>query len=82
MLRYFDQCIFSKVHSIGPINVCTNFEINRCTIDEFIIHATIVCFTSCVIGARILLKHYETNQISIRLPLQKLWLKQWFSCFA
>ena len=32
MLRYFDQFIFLQ----GPINVCTNFEINRYTIDEFI----------------------------------------------
>ena len=44
MLRYFDQCIFYKVHSIGPINVCTNFEINRYKIDEFRKHAKIVCF--------------------------------------
>ena len=39
MLRYFDQYIFCKVHSIGPINVCTNFEINRYKIDEFRKHA-------------------------------------------
>ena len=26
MLRYFDQCIFCQVHSIVPINMCTNFE--------------------------------------------------------
>ena len=29
MLRYFDQCIFCMIHSIGQINECTNFEINR-----------------------------------------------------
>ena len=30
---------FCMVHSIGPINVCTNFEINRDKIDEFRKHA-------------------------------------------
>ena len=32
------------VHSIGAINVCTNFEINRYKIDEFRKHAKIVYF--------------------------------------
>ena len=36
--------LFCKVHSIGPINVCTNFEINQYKIDEFRKHAKIVCF--------------------------------------
>ena len=44
MLRYFGRCIFCKVHSIGPINVCTNFEINWYKIDEFRKRAKIVCF--------------------------------------
>ena len=35
---------FCNVHIIGPINVCTNFEINRYNIDEFRKHAKIVCF--------------------------------------
>ena len=35
---------FCKVHSIGPINVCTNFEINRHKIDEFRKHAKIVFY--------------------------------------
>ena len=35
---------FFKVHNISPINVCTNFEINRYKIDEFRKHAKIVCF--------------------------------------
>ena len=43
MLRYFDQNYFCKVHNIGPINVCANFEINRYKIDEFRKHAKIVC---------------------------------------
>ena len=29
MLRYFDRCILCMIHGIGPINVCTNFEITR-----------------------------------------------------
>ena len=31
-------------HIIGPINVCTAFEISRYKIDEFRKHAKIVCF--------------------------------------
>ena len=34
MLRYFIGAILYMIHSIGPINVCTNFEINRYKIDE------------------------------------------------
>ena len=30
--------------SAGPINVCTDFEINRYKIDEFRKHTKIVCF--------------------------------------
>ena len=30
---------FCNVYSIGPINVCTNFDVNRYTIDEFRKHA-------------------------------------------
>ena len=32
------------IHSIGPINVCTDFEINRYKIDKFRKHAKIACF--------------------------------------
>ena len=35
---------FFKIHCIGVINVCTNFEISRYKIDEFRKHARIVCF--------------------------------------
>ena len=35
---------FYLIHSIGPINVCTDFEINRYKIDELIKHANILCF--------------------------------------
>ena len=37
----FIDAWFCSVHNIGPINminVCINFEINRCNIDEFIKH--------------------------------------------
>ena len=27
-------------------------------------------------------EHCETNKKSLRLPVQQLWLKQWFSCFG
>ena len=36
--------LFCNVHIIGKMNVCTNFEINRYTIDEFRKHAKIVGF--------------------------------------
>ena len=29
------NAVVRKVHSIDPVNVCTNFEINRYKIDEF-----------------------------------------------
>ena len=32
----FIGAILYMLHSIGPINVCTNFEINRYKIDEVI----------------------------------------------
>ena len=31
----FIGVFFGMIHSIGPINVCTDFEINRYKIDEF-----------------------------------------------
>ena len=40
----FIDASFCNVHSIGPINVCRNFEINRYNIDEFRKHENIVCF--------------------------------------
>ena len=36
------MCAFFRmlhIYRIGPINVCTNFKINRYKIDEFIKHA-------------------------------------------
>ena len=40
----FIDVYFCTVHIIGPINVCTNFEISRYNIDEFIKYTNIVCF--------------------------------------
>ena len=80
------------LYSIGPINVCTDFEINRYNIDEVITYAKIAFYliylTSC--DAKTLRhaswdsdtsdryfdkEHFETNQKSLRPPVQKLWLK-------
>ena len=51
MLRYFIGAIFYMLYSIGPINVCTDFEINRYIIDEVINFAKIAFYliylTSC-----------------------------------
>ena len=45
------MCVWGdlEVHSIGPIDLSTNFEINWYKIDKFRKHAKIVCFylTSC-----------------------------------
>ena len=35
---------FCMIHSISPINVCTDFEINRYKIDEFRQHAKILFY--------------------------------------
>ena len=35
---YYVIC-FGNIHSIGPVNVCTNFEINHYKIAEFRKHA-------------------------------------------
>ena len=91
MLRYLDQCIFCKVHSIGPLNVCANFEINRFKIDEFRKHtksyfyltsrdANTVRRTSWDLDSSDRYFHLlvATNQKSLRLPVQKLRFKKWF----
>ena len=43
MFCYIYRC---KVHNIGPINVCTNFDINRYKLDEFRKPAK-TCFILC-----------------------------------
>ena len=40
----FIGAIFYMLHSIGPINVCTDFEINRYKIDEVRQYAKIVFY--------------------------------------
>ena len=40
----FNGAIFYIVYSIGQVNVCTDFEINRFRIDEVRKYATIVYF--------------------------------------
>ena len=44
MLRYFIGTILYMLYSIGPINVCTDFEINRYKIDEVRKYAKIVFY--------------------------------------
>ena len=76
------------LYSIGPINVCTDFEINRYKIDEVRKYAKIVFYLSHLTQKRYVMRHvdcdtsdryfdkehFETNQKSLRLPVQKLWL--------
>ena len=82
----FIGAILYVIHSIGPINMCTNFEINRYKIDEVGKYAKIVFYlTSCdakTVGRTSWgldtsdryfdQEHCETNPKSLR---QKLWLK-------
>ena len=80
------------LYSIGPINVCTDFEINRYKIDEVRKYANIAFYLFIwrhVTQKRYVMRdghydtsdryfdkeHFETNQKSLRLPVQKLWLK-------
>ena len=70
--------------------MCADFEINRFRIDEVRKYATIVYFIwRHVTQKRYVMRHgnsdttdryfdkehFETNQKSLRLPVQKLWLK-------
>ena len=74
------------IYSIGPINVCTDFEINRHKIYEFRKYPTIVFYLTSRDAKRYIMRHrdfdryfdkehFETNQKSLRLPVQRLWLK-------
>ena len=87
----FIGAILYMLYSIGPINVCTDFEINRYKIDEVRKYAKIAFYliylTSCDAKRYVMRhgdydtsdryfekEHFETNQKSLRLPVQKLWL--------
>ena len=80
------------LYTIGPINVCTDFEINRYKIDEvenMQISRFIWFIWRHVTQKRYVMRHgdydtsdryfdkehFETNQKSLRLPVQKLWFK-------
>ena len=86
----FIGAILYMLYSIGPINVCTDFEINRYKIDEVRKYANITFYLiyltsrdaktlrhgDCDTSDRYFDKeHFEINQKSLRLPVQKLWLK-------
>ena len=66
----FIDAILYMLYSIGPINVCTDFEINRYKIDEVRKYAKVVFYLIYLTS-----RSDETNQKSLRLPVQKLWLK-------
>ena len=59
---------FSNVHSIGPINVCTNLEINLYKIDEFRKHVKIVFYLTSRDAKLYIIRHgggrIPTNQKS------------------
>ena len=79
------------LYSIGPINVCTDFEINRYKMTklENMQKSRFIWFIwRHVTQKRYVMRHgdsdtsdryfdkehFETNQKSLRLPVQKLWL--------
>ena len=56
--------------------MCTDFEINRFRIDVMWQKRYIMRHGDCDTSDRYFDKeHFETNQKSLRLPVQKLWLK-------
>ena len=74
---------FCKVHGIGAINVCTNFEINLYKIDEFRKHANIVFYLTSRDAKTVRRTSwrpdsYDRSFHQQRFPVQRLWLKQWF----
>ena len=81
----FIGVVSCMIHIICPINVCTDFEINRYKIDEVRKYAKIVFYLTSH-DAKTLRhvswelrhsdryfdqEHFETNQKSLRLPVQK-----------
>ena len=81
----FIGAIFYMICIIGPINVCTDFEIKRYKIDEVRKYAKIVFYLTSR-DAKTLhhaswgldtsdgycdQEHIETNQKSLRLPVKK-----------
>ena len=85
----FINAIFYILYNIDPINIYTDFEINPYKIDEVRKYAKIVFYLTPR-DAKMLrhaswgldtsdryfdTEHFETNQKSLRIPVQKLWLK-------
>ena len=83
----FIGAILYMLYSIGPINVCTDFEINPYKIDEVRKYAKIVFYLTsrdaktlrhASWGLDISDRYFDKehfDQKSLRLPVQKLWLK-------
>ena len=64
------SAFFCNVHSIGAINVCTNCEINRYNIDEFIQHYKYyVLFDT---GSSSCMNHVTSGDPGICLPVDVL----------
>ena len=68
----FIGAIFYMLYSIGPINVCTDFEINPYKIDEARKYAKIVFYLTHVTQKRYVMRHgdYDTS-FTIYLHKQK-----------
>ena len=93
----FIGAIFYIIYSTGQINVCTDFEINRFRIDEVRKYATMVYFIwRHVTQKRYVVRHgdsdtsdryfdkehFETNQKSLRLPVQSYGSNSGFRVFG
>ena len=70
---------FFAMYTVGPINMCTEFEINRYKIDKFRKYAKIMFYlTSCDTKTvcrtswgrqHFVQEHFESYQKSLRLPV-------------
>ena len=84
VIMSIDAC-FCMLHSIGPINVGINFEINQYTTDEFRKHGKNVCYVlrQVTIGRRdtsdryFNQEHVATKRKSVRLPVKTLLPNIW-----
>ena len=70
---FFIGAILYMLYSIGPVNVCTDFEINRYKIDEVRKYANIAFYLIYLTSRDA--KTLRHASWGLRLPVQKLCLK-------
>ena len=75
----FDWCRFCMIHSIGPINVCTDFEINRYKIDEVRKYAKIVFYLTSSDAKAVRRTSWALRHWSIFFYQEHFWFKSYGS---